>query len=330
MRSDAGVQDIGDEALLTEARRVLQAEAASVSALEGRLDRSFVDAARLLAGTRGRIVVSGVGKSGHIARKIAGTLTSTGTSASFLHPVEALHGDLGIIGADDVALLVTKSARGAEVEGLLLHLARLGVPVIALTGTPDAKLGDPVRIVLDASVHEEACPWDLAPTTSTTAALALGDALAMVVLQLRGFAAEDFAALHPGGTLGQKLSIRVANVMVTDEVPTLSVAATMRDAISPLAEQRGTVAITDDDGGLIGVITAGDLTRLMERDDTFLDRCVDEVMTQNPRTATTSELGVVAARRMQEFGVMALPVLDEAGSLVGMVHLHDLMRTGAI
>ena len=207
------------EALITEGRRVLRIEAASVAALEHRIDEEFVRACRIVADAMGRIVVCGVGKSGHIGRKIAATLTSTGTSATFLHAVEALHGDLGIVGRDDVAILISKSGEGSELERLTGYLARLGVSVIAITGRPESTLASDATVVLDCSVAEEACPMDLAPTSSTTATLALGDALAMVVLQLKGFQEDDFAALHPGGTLGTKLSVRVADVMIADEYP---------------------------------------------------------------------------------------------------------------
>lgn len=319
-----------DAAVLDAGRSVIGIEAAAVAALADRLDDSFVRACRLVAGARGRVVASGIGKSGHVARKIAATLTSTGTPAAFLHPVEALHGDLGVIGRDDVAILVSKSGDLSEVGGLIGYLSRLGVPIVSLLGTPGGQLAEHAAVVLDCSVSEEACTMGLTPTASTTAALAMGDALAMVVLHLKGFHANDFASLHPGGALGRKLSVRVADVMVSEGYPWLAEDASMKDAIVPLAEKRGTVPVVDGACRVVGVVTAGDLTRLMEWDADFLTRPVRDVMTSEPRTATPRELGSAAARRMEDHGVMALPVIADDGRLLGVVHLHDLMRSGAI
>jgi len=332
--SDAGSEEVagseGDQAILEEARRVLRLEAASVNALVGRLDEEFVRASRLLAGAEGRVVVSGLGKSGHVARKLASTLTSTGTPASYLHPVESLHGDMGIIGRRDVAILVSKSGETQELAGLMDYLLRMGVPIVALTGRPESELARHATVVLDCSVAEEACPMDLAPTSSTTAALAMGDALAVVVLQLKGFEAEDFALLHPGGTLGRTLTLGVRDVMVSDEVPTLPPDATIREAIAPLAKMRGTVVVVDAQTRLAGVLTAGDLTRLMERDPNFLQRPVSDVMTREPKVAALDELAAAAVRRMEEFGIMALPVLDQERRVRGIVHLHDILRSGVV
>jgi arabinose-5-phosphate isomerase len=330
-----------DEELLAAGRRVIGIEAAALESLAGRLDGSFVRACRLVADARGRVLVSGVGKSGHVARKIAATLTSTGTPAAFLHPIEALHGDLGIVGSHDVALLVSKSGDPSATAGLVEHLLRRSVPIIAVLGTRNGELARHATIVLDVSVAEEAWPMngddgriagvtDLLPTASTTAALALGDALAVAVVRIKGFQASDFAALHPGGALGRKLSIRVADVMVSQAYPWLGEGATIRQAIAPLAHMRGTVPVVDEDRRLVGVLTAGDLTRLMEREADFLSVPVSDVMTRHPRTATPDELGSAAAGRMEAHGIMALPVLRDDGSLVGVVHLHDLMRAGAV
>jgi arabinose-5-phosphate isomerase len=318
------------EDLLAEGRRVLEMEARAVAAVAARLDDGFARACRIIANAKGRVVVSGLGKSGHIARKIASTLASTGTAATFLHPVEGLHGDLGLVGGDDVAILISKSGDTTEVGGLAQYFLRLGVPIVVLTGAPTGLLARQADAVLDCSVAEEACPMDLAPTASTTAALAMGDALAVVVLQLKGFREKDFAALHPGGTLGRKLSIRVADVMVTKDYPELGESAVMKDCIVPLAEQRGTVAIVDGDGRIVGVVTAGDLTRLMEREEDFLSQPVSEVMTRDPKVASPEELASAAVRRMEKHGVMALPVRDDDGRICGIVHLHDLMKSGIV
>lgn len=319
-----------DDALIAEGRRVVEIEAVALSSLVPRIGADFAKACRLISGAGGRVVTCGIGKSGHVARKMAATLTSTGTPAIFLHPVEALHGDIGVIGPDDVAIVVTKSGALTELEAMLAHLARMGVPIVALAGSVPSAIASHADITLDCSVAEEACPMDLAPTASTTAALAMGDALAVGVLSLRPFDATDFAALHPGGALGRKLSVLVSDVMIADDYPKLSPDATLRDAIAPLAHMRGTVPIVGPEERLEGVLTAGDLTRTMDRDPDFLDVPVHSVMTRDPKVARKSELGSAAASRMEANGIMALPVLDERDHLVGLVHLHDLMKSGAI
>ncbi|MEK9500183.1 KpsF/GutQ family sugar-phosphate isomerase [Gaopeijia maritima] len=320
-----------DATLLAEGRRVVEVEADSLRDLAGRLGPDFVEACRLVAGAKGRVIVSGIGKSGIIARKIAATLTSTGTPATFLHPVEGLHGDLGIVSEDDVALLLSKSGETSELSGLLDYLLRLGVPVVALTGRVDSSLARHARIVLDCAVSEEACPMDLAPTSSTTVTLALGDALAVVVLQLKGFEPDDFARFHPGGSLGRKLTVRVGDVMVATGYPLLGPDAPMRDAVVPIAEERGTVPVVDDGTRLVGVVTAGDLTRLIERDEAgWASVRVEAVMSRTPLTARPDERGAAVVHRLEERGVMAAPVVDDEGRLTGMVHLHDLMRAGAV
>lgn len=315
--------------LLDSARRVIRMEAEAVTALLARIDTTMLEAIGLIANASGRVIVAGVGKSGIIGRKIAATLTSTGTPAVFLHPVEGLHGDLGIVGRDDVAILISKSGETEELHGLLEYLARLGVPIIALTGRPRSALGRAARVVLDCSVAEEACPHDLAPTTSTTVTLAMGDALAVALLQHRGFTREDFARIHPGGSLGRKLTLRVADVMITDGLPTLPADARMREAVVLLAKKRGTVVIHADQR-VIGVITAGDLTRLMERAENFLDLRVDDVMNKTPKTIQPDELAAAAVFRMETHGIMALPVVEAENVLVGIVHLHDLLRANAV
>jgi arabinose-5-phosphate isomerase len=318
------------EEVLEQGRRVLRMEARAVAELEKRLDARFAAAVGTILDATGRVLVAGVGKSGIVGRKLAATLTSTGTAATFLHPVEALHGDLGIVRAGDVAILLSKSGESDELRGLLEFFKRTGVRVIALTGRVDSTLARHADVVLDCSVAEEACPHDLAPTSSTTATLAMGDALAVALLQARGFGREDFAKLHPGGAIGRKLLLRVADVMETRELPVLPVTATMRECVVLLAERRGTVAVVNEDGRLAGVITAGDLTRLMERTEHFVSIAVSDVMTTTPRTADPDELAAAAVGTMERCGIMALPVLDADRHVVGMVHLHDLMRAGAV
>ncbi|CAN5647447.1 KpsF/GutQ family sugar-phosphate isomerase [soil metagenome] len=328
--SSAGSTPAEAGVILDEGRRVIRMEAAAVAALEARLDASFVAAVRAILQSTGRVIVSGVGKSGIVARKIAATLTSTGTAATFLHPVEALHGDLGIVGPGDIAILLSKSGESDELRGLMEFFGRSGVTRITITARADSSLGRHSDIVLDCGVGEEACPHDLAPTTSTMAALAMGDALAVALLQQRGFGRDDFARLHPGGALGRRLLLRVSDVMVAANYPVLQPEATMRECVVLLAEKRGTVAIVDADGTLIGVVTAGDLTRLMEREESFFDVTVSEVMTRTPKAAHAEQLAAEAVGVMERTGIMALPVTDSEDRLIGLVHLHDLMRAGAV
>jgi arabinose-5-phosphate isomerase len=301
-------------------------EAAAVLAVADRLDARFDAAVESLA-TAGRVIVSGIGKSGMIAQKIAATLTSTGTPATYLHPVESLHGDLGLVSRDSVAIVLSKSGETDELFGLLAALARLDVPVIAITGGADSALARAALVVLDAAVSEEACPHDLAPTTSTTVALALGDALAVALLERKGFRREDFAALHPGGRLGRRLLLRVADVMVPIE-HRLAPDARMRDVVVVLAHARGIAPIVEGED-LVGVITAGDLTRLIERQGDHLDLTAAEVMTRTPRLMHADDLAAAAVGQMERQAIVAAPVLDQAQRLVGVVHLHDLLRAGA-
>ncbi len=309
-------------------RRVLRLEGSAVTAVAERLDQRFDAAVRLLAEAGGRVIVTGVGKSGLVARKIAATLTSTGTPASYLHPIDSLHGDLGIVGPRDVAVVLSKSGDSQDLFGLVGSLQRLGVPIIAITGAPDSPLARVATVVLDGSVAEEACPYDLAPTASTTVALALGDALAVALLERKGFRPEDFAALHPGGTLGRRLLLRVRDVMLPPG-RILPPDATMREAVVSLAHDRG-LALIGEGGRLVGVLTTGDLTRLAERNPDFLGRPVSQVMTRTPRTAGPDDLAAAAVGSMERHGVIVLPVISDGARIEGVVHLHDLMRAGAV
>ena len=315
-------------ALTQLGRRVLELEASAISAVAERLNDEFARAVRLLADARGRVIVSGMGKSGLIARKLASTLTSTGTAASYLHPVDSLHGDLGIVGKDDVAIVLSKSGESQDLFGLVGSLQRLSVPIIAITGSVNSALARVASVVLDGTVAEEACPHDLAPTASTTAALALGDALAVALLEVKGFRREDFAVLHPGGSLGRRLLLRVQDVMLPAG-RVLRPDATMRDAVVSLAHDRG-LAMVADNGHLSGVLTTGDLTRLAERDPRFLELRVTDVMTRGAKTAFPADLAAAAVGAMERYGIIVLPVVDEAGAIMGVVHLHDLLRAGAV
>ena len=306
---------------------MLQLEATAVSETGRRLSSEFARAVRVLAQAKGRVIVSGVGKSGLIARKLASTLTSTGTSASYLHPVDSLHGDLGIVGPDDVAIVLSKSGESQDLFGLVGSLQRLNVPIIAITGAKDSLLARVATVALDGTVDEEACPHDLAPTASTTVALALGDAIAVALLEERGFTREQFAERHPGGSLGRQLLLRVQDVMLPAG-RVLRPDATMRDAVVSLARDRG-LALVAENGHLSGVLTTGDFTKLADREPNFLQCRVSEVMTRSPQTASPSDLAAAAVGVMQKRGIMVLPVVDDS-MIVGVVHLHDLLRAGAV
>ena len=317
------------EAVVGEGRRVLRMEAEAVAALADRLGAGFARAVDLIAGSEAMVAVSGVGKSGLVARKVAATLTSTGTPAAFLHPVDGLHGDLGLVDPGAVVIVVSRSGATAELNGLLAFAESQCMPVVALVGDSASRLAGQADAVLDCGVSAEACPMDLAPTSSTTAALAMGDALAVALIRRRGFRPEDFARIHPGGALGRRLTLRVRDIMVDADYPAVAADATVREIIVPLARMRGTVPVIDDGNALVGVVTAGDLARLMERTEDFLDLPVSRFMTRSPRTALPDELGAAAVRRMEEHGVMALPVVL-GGGLLGIVHLHDLLRAGVL
>ncbi len=315
--------------IIERGRRVVRLERDALAETAERVGETFARAVELIAASKGRVIVAGVGKSGLVGRKIAATMTSTGTPATFLHPTESVHGDLGIVSSNDVAILISKSGETEELLPLLEQLKRLGVRTVAITGEGTSTLARHSDVWLDASVREEACPHDLAPTTSTTATLALGDALAVTLLELKGFRREDFARLHPGGALGKRLLLAVREVMVTDDLPILGPGATMREAVVQLAERRGIAIVTNDARTLQGVITTGDLTRLMEREADFLKTRVDAVMTKSPKTAAPDELGSAVVYRMEQGGIMSMPVVDASSRVVGVVHLHDLMRAGA-
>jgi len=318
------------ESIVDRGKRVIRIEREALADVEAHLDEEFARAVRVIAQSRGRVIVAGVGKSGLIGRKIAATLTSTGTPATFLHPVDSVHGDLGIVGGDDVAILLSKSGESDELLSLLAHLKGFGVKTIAITGNPTSALGRNCDVSLDAGVREEACPHDLAPTTSTTAALVVGDALAVALLQEKGFQREDFARIHPGGALGRQLVVKVEEIMLRDDLPVLADGDTMREAIVMIAQRRGIAIVVDGTRRVDGVLTAGDLSRLVERGPDFFPIVVRTVMTKKPKIARVGELASAVAYRMEQHGIMAMPVVDAANALVGVVHLHDLLRARVV
>lgn len=310
------------------ARAVLRTEADAVRALAGRLDGRFADAVRLLADCTGRVIVTGMGKSGIIAHKIAATLSSTGTPAYFLHPAEAVHGDLGVIRDDDLVIGLSRSGETPEILRLLETLRRIGARLVAITGEPASGLGRAADVALDCRVDEEACPLNLAPTASTTAALALGDALAMTLMVCKGFGEKDFANLHPGGQLGKRL-LRVERLMHAGErIPRVAPAATLPEVVATMsAKGLGMTCVTDADGALLGVITDGDLRRSLCAGSTLLERCAADVMTRDPITVPASTLAAEALNILEARRVTSLVVVDDGARLAGVVHLHDLWRT---
>ena len=307
------------------ARTVLQIESQAVAALAGRLDGAFLRAVELLLACRGRVVVSGVGKSGHIGRKIAATMASTGTPAMFVHAAEAAHGDLGMITRSDVLVSLSYSGETAELLTIVPTLKREGTPLVAVTGNAASSLARHADVHLDIRVEKEACPLNLAPTSSTTAMLALGDALAVACLDARGFGPEDFARSHPGGALGRRLLTRVEDVMATGEdIPTVPVSATVPEAIREISRKRlGMTAVLDDAGRLAGIFTDGDLRRLLERGAPVRDLTMAEVMTRNPLTIGPRALAAEAAQLIESTRRNQLLVVDD-GRVVGALHAHDL------
>lgn len=313
------------------AREVLLIEAEAIQGLAARLDEKFAEAQALILACRGRVVVSGIGKSGHIARKLAATLASTGTPAFFMHPSEAAHGDLGMITADDVVLALSNSGESGEVVALLPAIKRKGTALIAMTGNAASTLAKAANIHLDAGVEREACPLNLAPTASTTAALALGDALAVCLLEARGFGREDFALSHPGGSLGRRLLVHVRDVMHADvALPVVSVEASVKDALFEITSKGlGLTAVVDGSGALVGVFTDGDLRRAIDRDVDIRNVRIDSVMTRNPRVVEADKLAVEAVQVMEKSKVYVLLVLD-AGRLAGAIRMHDLLKAGVV
>ena len=316
--------------LLEVAGRVFAAEAAAVAALIHSLDASFAAACNLLLQCRGRVVVCGVGKSGHIANKIAATLASTGTPSFFVHPGEASHGDLGMITRDDVVIAISYGGESSELKMILPVMKRLDVPLIAITGKPESSLARAATAVLNVAVKEEACNLGLAPTTSTTATLAMGDALAVAVLETRGFSAKDFALTHPGGKLGKKLLLRVSDIMVCDDtLPTVSVGTLLKDSLySMSAGKLGFLAIVDDHQKLLGVFSDGDLRRALDRDIDITRTLIDEVMTHGGHAVNFQQLADDALHIMEQYKIYALPVLDDNGKVCGALNMHTLFHAG--
>ncbi len=313
------------------ARRVMQIEAAAISAVAARLDGQFDQACQLMLACRGRVIIMGMGKSGHVARKIAATMASTGTPAFFVHPGEAAHGDLGMITSADLVLALSNSGESDELVALLPSLKRLAIPIVAMTGNANSTLGQESSVHLDVAVAEEACPLNLAPTASTTVALALGDALAVALLEARGFQAEDFALSHPGGTLGRRLLVHVRDLMHHgDRLPVVMEHVPLRDALLEISRKGlGMTAVVNAAGELVGVYTDGDLRRTLDRDIDIRVTPVSAVMSPNPATIEASRLAAEAVQVMESRRINGLLVQDQ-GKLVGALNMHDLLRARVV
>lgn len=320
------------EQLLALARQVLDIEADALRTVSTRLDNGFAQAVSLILACTGRVVVSGMGKSGHVGSKIAATLASTGTPAFFMHPGEASHGDLGMIAPNDVVLALSNSGESSEIVSIVPLIKRRGAKLIAMTGNPRSTMAREADAHLNAGVDKEACPLNLAPTASTTAALALGDALAVALLDARGFSADDFARTHPGGSLGRRLLIHVRDVMHGgDALPQVGRDATLKAALFEMTQKGlGMTAVVDDGGKVVGLFTDGDLRRTLEKPLDLQQAKIADVMTHNPKTIRADELAVAAVEKMETLKINGLLVVDDADTLVGALNMHDLLKAGVV
>jgi arabinose-5-phosphate isomerase len=322
------------ELVIREAQKVLDTEARAIQFLKQKIGESFVRAVEMLNGCAGKVIVIGIGKSGIVAQKIASTFSCSGTPAFFLHPAEGIHGDIGMMSKGDVALAISNSGETREIIQILPVIKRWGIPLIVMTGNVRSVLAQSGEVVLDTGVPEEACPLGLVPTSSTTATLALGDALAMALLVKRGFKEDDFALLHPGGTLGRKLLLRVEDLMHTgNEIPLIGDDTPVKEGLLEMTSKRmGVTGVCDRQGMVVGIITDGDLRRALERGDDVLGKKASTIMTPQPKTISPDDLAATALRRMEEFSITSLFILDDEGSRkpVGIIHMHDLLRAGVV
>lgn len=319
-----------DEKAIEKAKEVVRIEAKAVADLEHKIDADFARAVDLLFRCKGRVIVTGMGKSGIVAQKIVATMNSTGTPSVFLHPSDAVHGDLGMVRKEDVVICISKSGDTDEVSQLIPIFKRIGVPIVSMVGNAQSHLARSADICIDISVKEEACPHDLAPTASTTATLAMGDALAMSLLERRNFSKEEFAMFHPGGSLGKHLLLKVEEMMVTGSaVPVVKRSVPLKDAILEITSKRlGATCVVDSDGKLIGIITDGDLRRLLQKTTDVTNLTAESPMTHHPKTIMKDALAAVAIQEMENYNITQLVVVDEHHVPIGMVHLHDLVKLG--
>ena len=316
--------------LINIAQETFQIEADALQKAAKRLDQNFLDAIDLILQTKGKLIITGVGKSGLVGAKMAATFASTGTSSFFLHPTEALHGDLGMIGREDTLLAISSSGESEELTKILPHIKRFEIPLIGLTGNPESSLGSYADVWLDISVEKEACPLGVAPTTSTTLTMALGDALAVALMKRRGFKKEDFASFHPGGSLGKKLFIKVKDLMRTASLPIAQESVTLKDAIVIMSEGKlGSVLLTDDQGKLTGLLTDGDLRRALMQKDFNMDHPALYYATKDPKRYTNTELLASEALELLESDrIQLLPLVDKEDKIIGILHIHDLVNAG--
>jgi arabinose-5-phosphate isomerase len=317
--------------LIEEAKRVLRMEAEALMGLIPALDGGFEDAVGMIDSCRGRVIITGMGKSGLIGKKICATFSSIGVPSSFLHPAEAIHGDLGMVTGSDVVIAISNSGETDEIVSLIPHLKRFDVRLVVLSGNPGSTLGRAADAHISVAVGQEACPFGVVPTCSSTAALAMGDALAVALIKKRGFRAEDFAFLHPGGSLGKKLLVRVGDLMhAGDGLPLVSPSLPMINAVMEISSKRLGITLVAGEGGMVvGVITDGDLRRGIERHGRdFFEKRAEEVMTRNPRAIAAEELAAKALAVMEAHSITALPVTDAGGRAVGVIHIHDILKKG--
>jgi len=316
--------------IINKGKEIVKIEADAIINLIDSIDTEFVKAVDVIYNSKGRVVLTGMGKSGLIARKIVATLNSTGTAAIYLHPTDALHGDLGMVRGEDVVIIISKSGATDELTKLLLMFRRLGVKLIAMSGNPASQLVKESDIFLNISVKEEACPHDLTPTSSTTAALVMGDALAVVLLEKRGFTAEDFALLHPAGSLGKRLALKIEEIMTKEEgIPIVKESANLKDIIFEMTSKRlGTTCVVNSEGKLTGIITDGDLRRLLEKTMDVKDLRAADIMSKNPKTTKKDYLASFALQHMENHKITSLIIADDDNIPVGIVHLHDLLNIG--
>lgn len=318
------------EQIISKGKEVVRIESEAVKNLVDGIDESFAKAVEHIFNSNGRVVFTGMGKSGLIARKIVATLNSTGTAAIFMHPTDALHGDLGMVRSDDTVILISKSGNTEELLNLVPMFKRIGVTIIGMLGESESKLARECDLILNVSVKEEACPHDLAPTSSTTTALVMGDALAIALLEVRGFTAEDFAFLHPGGSLGKRLSLKISEIMIGGkDIPCVKENTSLKDSILEITSKRlGVTCVLNDQGTLAGIITDGDLRRLLEKSLDLRNFVAADVMTKKPKTITKELLASFALQQMEQYNITSLIVLDKEKRPEGIVHLHDLVKLG--
>ncbi|HMN48698.1 MAG TPA: KpsF/GutQ family sugar-phosphate isomerase [Ignavibacteriaceae bacterium] len=321
---------MNSDQIIANGKEVIRIEAEAVADLKYSINEDFVKAVETIYSSQGRVVLTGMGKSGLIARKIVATFNSTGTAAIYLHPTDALHGDLGMVRSEDVVILISKSGETEEISNLLPMLKRMNVKLIAMCGNKNSKLAKECDVILNIGVKEEACPYDLAPTASTTATLALGDALSVALLQKRNFTEEDFAFLHPGGSLGKRLSLKIREIMITGErIPKVSKDSSIKDVIFEITSKRlGTTCVVDNQNKLVGIITDGDLRRLLERTLDIKDLSAKDIMTNKPKVLKADYLASFALQQMENYKITSLVIIDNENHPEGIVHLHDLINLG--